>query len=248
MSSRINEFTKELEIFCKQKGADLVGVADLMPAKEFLASHGDPVVMGFPRAISIGMRINHTIVNSHDPDEPRGKSLYWHHIYGVVSEFLNFVAYDASRWLEGHGWDTLPVPASMPYNLKNLQGTISHKLTAHLAGLGWIGKNCLLLTPEFGPRVRFTTLLTDAPLSVGAQIDKKCGKCRICIDVCPVNAFKNIEFDSSDDVDVRFDTAKCSEYRGKHPCGLCVSACPVGKIAEKRKKNLRKDSGMEDTT
>jgi epoxyqueuosine reductase len=229
MSDYSGKFTEELETFCRQKGADLFGIADLDPAIDFLASHGDPIATGYPRAVSIGMQINDTIVENHDPDEPRGKSLYWHHIYEVVSQSLNFVAYDVSRWLANYGWDALPVPASMPYNLKKRQGVISHKLPAHLAGLGWIGKNCLLLTSEFGPRVRFATVLTDAPLSEGVKKDKKCGKCTICIDTCPVNAFTGVEFSPSDDVDIRFDTAKCSEYRIKHPCGLCVSSCAIGK-------------------
>ncbi|MBS3809374.1 MAG: epoxyqueuosine reductase [Desulfobacterales bacterium] len=234
MNANVNEFTKELEIYCKQKGIDKVGFADLTHAKVFLASHGDAVVMGYPRAVSIGMRINDAIVDNHDPDEPRGKSLYWHHIYDVVSVSLNFVAYDVSRWLANKGWNSLPVPASMPYNLKTLQGVISHKLTAHLAGIGWIGKSCLLLTPEFGPRVSFTTVLTDAPLSVGIKKDKKCGKCTSCIDACPIGALKDVEFSVEDDVEARFDTARCSEYRGKHPCGLCVSSCPVGKNVKRR--------------
>jgi len=236
MSLNSNGLTKELETFCKQKGVDLFGIADLEPAGEFLATHGDPIAAGYPRAVSMGMQINDAIVENHDPDEPRGKSLYWHHIYNVVSESLNFVAYDVSRWLVNRGWEALPVPASMPYNLKTLQGVISHKLPAHLAGLGWIGKNCLLLTREFGPRVRFTTVLTDAPLAEGVKKDKKCGKCTACIDACPVSALKGVEFSLSEDVDIRFDTAKCSEYRVNHPCGRCVSSCPLGEAAKKRRK------------
>ena len=112
-------------------------------------------------------------------------------------------------------------------------------MPAHLAGLGWIGKNCLLLTPEFGPRVRFTTVLTDAPLPAGESKERKCGKCRVCIDACPAGAFHNVEFSAADDVDVRFDTAKCSDYRVKHPCGMCVSSCPIGESAKKRRKKLQ---------
>jgi len=228
--------TGEIKAYTLTKGADLVGVADLNLASDFIASHGEPIATQFPRAISIGMQINDTIVETHDPNEPRGKSLYWHHIYDVVSVQLNHLAFDVSRWLAGKGFDTLPVPASMPYNLKKLQGVISHKLPAHLSGLGWIGKNCLLLSREFGPRVRFATVLTDAPLEEGKRFDKKCGNCTDCIDACPVNAFTNVEFSPLDDVHVRFDTAKCSEYRSQHPCGLCVSTCPLGENAKKRRK------------
>ena len=103
------------------------------------------------------------------------------------------------------------------------------KLPAHLAGLGWIGKSCLLLTKEFGPRVRFVSVLTDAPLETGSSLDKPCGKCRACVEACPVGAFTGVEFDPADDLAVRFDAPACSEYRRAHPCGLCVSSCPTGK-------------------
>ena len=231
--------TNELENFALSKGADLVGVADLKPVRDFLDNHGESMVTQFPRAISLGMQINDTIVETHDPNEPRGKSLYWHHIYDVVSVQLNHLAFDVSRWLSDRGFETLPVPASMPYNLKKLQGVISHKLPAHLAGLGWIGKNCLLLSQKFGPRVRFATVLTDASLVPGKRYDKKCGKCRVCIDACPVDAFTNVEFNPTEDVNIRFDTAKCSDYRSKHPCGLCVSTCPLGENAKKRRKKAQ---------
>lgn len=222
------ELTETLATFSRDRGADLFGVADLAPAADFLSSHGDPIAAGYPRAVSIGMQLNDAIVDGHDPDEPRGKSLYWHHVYDVVSEALNAVAYDVSRWLTEKGFDALPVPASEPYNRKTLQGIISNKLPAHLAGLGWIGKNCLLLTEAFGPRVRFVTVLTDAPLKTGTVVDKPCGKCTICIEACPVSAFTGVEFSPSEDVDIRFDTWRCHEYRQEHPCGRCVSSCPTG--------------------
>jgi epoxyqueuosine reductase len=236
MSAKLKKITAEIKTFTLSKGADLVGIADLKLASDFIANHGEPIAAEFPRAISIGMQINDTIVETHDPNEPRGKSLYWHHIYDVVSVQLNHLAFDVSRWLAGQGYETLPIPASMPYNLKKLQGVISHKLPAHLSGLGWIGKNCLLLSKEFGPRVRFATVLTDAPLAEDKATDKKCGKCTACIDACPVSAFTNTEFSPDEDVHVRFNTAKCSEYRSNHPCGLCVSSCPLGGNAKKRRK------------
>ncbi len=229
------KLAKKLDAFSKNKGADLFGVANLKPVQDFIISHGDPVVAGYPRAVSLGMQLSDTIVEHHSPDEPRAKSLYWHHVYDVVSERLNSLAYDVTRWLTDRGFGALPVPASTPYDFTTLQGIISHKLAAHLAGLGWIGKNCLLLTKEFGPRIRFITILTDAPLAHGRRIDKLCGECRICIDACPVSAFTDVEFDECDDVEVRFDTRKCSDHRSKHPCGLCVSTCPIGTTAKTKR-------------
>jgi len=86
-------------------------------------------------------------------------------------------------------------------------------MSAHLAGLGWIGKNCLLVTPEEGPRVRWTTVLTDAPLQVtGKPMEERCGDCEACIAICPVKAFTGEPFRENESREARFDAGKCNRY------------------------------------
>lgn len=220
--------TQELEQFSRQRGADLWGIADLAPARDFIASQGPPWVAEFPRAISLGMRLSESIVDHHSPEESKQHSLYWHHVYDVVTRRLDFLAYDVTRWLNERGFGCLPVPASPPYDFDTLKGIFSHKLAAHLAGVGWIGKNCLLLTKRFGPRVRFVTVLTDAPLETGVALKLHCGRCHVCIDACPVNAFTGREFSPDEGRELRFDVFKCRDYHREHPCGRCVSSCPIG--------------------
>jgi epoxyqueuosine reductase len=234
-----NTLTKELEEFSRQNGAALFGAADLRPAKEFISAQGNFPADRFPRAVSIGMPLNDAIVERHSPLEAKKDSLYWFHVYDVVTQLLDFLAYRVSRWISDKGFAAFPVPGSTPYNFQKLEGIVSHKLAAHLAGLGWIGKSCLLLTDSFGPRVRFVTVLTDAPLQTGSPIDKPCGKCRVCIDACPVRAFTGTEFRAEDPRQARFDVFKCSEYRKEHPCGLCVSTCPQGNARLRLAKDRR---------
>jgi epoxyqueuosine reductase len=236
MKGKETALAKELEKFSRQRGADLWGVADLAPARDFIASQGLPRVSEFPRAVSIGLPLNDLIVDQHDPNEPRRQSLYWHHVYEVVTRVLDFLAYDVTRWLTGQGFRAFPVPGSTPYNFDTLKGIFSHKLAAHLAGVGWIGKSCLLLTDRFGPRARFVSVLTDAPLETGSPLDRPCGKCHVCVDACPVKAFTGAEFRAEEGREVRFDVFKCSEYRKDHPCGLCVSTCPKGKPRRGQRK------------
>jgi epoxyqueuosine reductase len=232
----------QLKKFCLANGADLFGVADLRPVESFILAQGPSWLRRFPRAISLGMGLNHEIVDFHTPLELRRDSLYWHHVYKVVTPMLDFLAYDVSRRLNRSGYQAFPVPASTPYNFDKLTGMVSQKLVAHLAGLGWIGKSCLFLTPEFGPRVRFVSILTDAPLETGLPLDKPCGKCRLCIDTCPVQAFTGREFHPEEGREMRFDAFKCSEYRKEHPCGLCVSSCPKGK-SNYKKISVKKGKG-----
>jgi epoxyqueuosine reductase QueG len=236
MKVKETALAKELEKFSRQRGADLFGVADLALAKDFIASQCPPAIANFPRAVSLGMQLNNSIVDQHDPNEPRRQSLYWHHVYEVVTPALDFLAYEVTRWLTAQGFRAFPVPGSTPYNFNELKGIFSHKLAAHLAGTGWIGKSCLLLTDRFGPRARFVSVLTDAPLETGSVLDQPCGKCHVCVDACPVKAFTGAEFRAEEGRELRFDVSKCSEYRKDHPCGLCVSTCPKGKTGHGRGK------------
>lgn len=229
MNLNENKLTSELELFSQQHGTDLFGVADLTVAREFDFAKDHFLISQFPRAISVGMQLCDSIVDQHSPQEKQRESLYWHHVYNVVTQSLDFVAYDLARWLLARKFKAFPVPASMPYNLEKLEGIFSHKLAAHLGGLGWIGKSSLLLTEEFGPRVRFASVLTNAPLETGSLREKPCGKCRVCVETCPVGAFTGVEFNYTDSLEARFDASKCSLFRREHPCGLCVSSCPAGK-------------------
>ena len=111
-----------------------------------------------------------------------------------------------------------------------------HKTAANLAGLGWIGKSCLLVTPEAGPRVRWATILTDAPLTAGQPLEQRCGKCRECVDVCPSQAFTGRSFQADEPRETRYDVHKCNAYMRQNAeqtdarvCGMCVYVCPYGR-------------------
>jgi epoxyqueuosine reductase QueG len=118
----------------------------------------------------------------------------------------------------------------------------SHKMAAHLAGLGWIGKSCLLITPQVGPRVRWVSVLTDAPLEVtGEPMVEQCGSCQECVEICPVQAFTGRPFREEEPREMRYDAGKCDRYFRKMKekngdlaiCGLCLYVCPHGRTREK---------------
>jgi epoxyqueuosine reductase QueG len=231
-------------------GATFFGVADLSPARGFITAQGGDFLTQFPRALSIGVPLADGVVDElyqHlNGDIAR---TYEHHIYTATARVLDWIARNLATALEREGHKALPVPQGRPYDEVRLRGLISHKLVAHLAGLGWIGKNCLLITRDYGPRVRWVTVLTDAPLpptgSLPPIVDH-CKACRLCVDYCPVQAFKGIPFDPEEPVEVRFDTQRCRQYLrerernlGVRVCGLCVYICPFG-WSMKRKRNARK--------
>jgi len=129
------------------------------------------------------------------------------------------------------------IPASKRTDDEHISGIFSQKLGPHLAGLGWIGKSCLLVTLDHGPRVRWVNILTDAPfVSIGAPMEPRCGKCTACVDICPEQAFTGREFREDEPREARFDAAAGDRYfremekeKGVAVCGLCLFACPHGK-------------------
>jgi epoxyqueuosine reductase QueG len=234
----------ELETMAREQGADYFGVADLSPARDFVEAQGGPVVAGFPRAVSIGMRLFDSLVEMVEPKTEFNISPYRQHIYNVVSPRLDDISLNLARVLRKSGYDALPVPQGFSGPNKSI---LSYKLPAHLAGHGWIGKSCLLVTPEYGPRVRFSAVLTDAPIETGRPMDEQCGDCTICVDACPVHAFTGRSFRPDEPREARFDPGKCARFRGSEKrrgegaedpdkgkvfaCGLCVKVCPYGNRA-----------------
>jgi len=231
-------FNGKLRELAEAMGTDFFGVADLSPAHEAILAQGGPVIAGFPRAVSIGIGLLHAIVDQLPQRGQRAVAMnYRYHAYDLVNQRLDHIASRLSGVLQREGYQALPVPASQTVDEERLCGAFSHKMGAHLAGLGWIGKNCLLITPEVGPRVRWATVLTDAPLEVtGSPMDERCGGCQQCVDICPPQAFTGRPFRADEPREARFAAHKCDAYfdalteAGRVPvCGMCLYICPWGR-------------------
>jgi epoxyqueuosine reductase len=225
----------ELEHFARDLGIDLFGVADLTSASDHIRLQGGEHLTRFPRAISIGIRLLDTVVDGLHRHEDPAAIFTYRGLYNSVNINLDMAALMIAKEVQERGFKAYPIPASQTINRARLEGAFSHKLAAHMSGLGWIGKSCLLVTPSHGPRVRLATVLTDAPLKVGKPLANGCGECRRCVDICPVKAFTGVAFNPSEPRDVRFRAQLCKDYRdrrekllGEGLCGLCVYVCPYG--------------------
>ena len=141
---------------------------------------------------------------------------------------------------------------------KNWYGAISHKAVARMAGLGWQGKNLLLINRQYGSAVRLITILTNAPLTVDGPVKNLCGKCTRCQEACPAGAIKGVGTkDNYRDRDEALFFDKCVAQLKKHSimletyplkegerdqeptyhkllCGLCIKACPFGEKQSKK--------------
>jgi epoxyqueuosine reductase len=218
-------------------GADFCGVADLALAQELVRQLGGELAAQFPRAVSIGVALPSAIVDQLCRHEDKMVALaYRRHGYDTINIRLDQLASRMASILQQVGHRAFPVAASQTIDKERHYGLFSHKLAAHLAGLGWIGKSCLLVTPQVGPRVRWVTVLTDASLEAGQPVRERCGSCTECVDGCPAHAFTGRHFREDEPREARFDVDKCYVYQRKDRehlgsilCGMCIYVCPYGR-------------------
>lgn len=239
-SGRVVGESGALEAVARGLGADMFGVADLAPAAAFIAGQAaagwpEARAADFPRAISVGVRFPAEVAR----ELLQGPTHTYLYYYNVVNACLDQIALRVAAVLVDLGYRSFPVPASQRTRRDKLAGIFSHRLAAHLAGLGWIGKSCSLVTERFGPRVRLVTVLTDAPLPAGRPVPARCGNCVACVAACPCGAIKGVDFRAADPLGVRLDAQACHDYLqtvkldfGKRVCGRCIAACPADRSTE----------------
>jgi len=178
----------------------------------------------FTHAISMAYPLNSAIV---DEIENAPTILYKQH-YRQVNALLDRTATMIAAFIQSRGGRSLPVPASVFVDWKTQAAHLSHKMIARRAGLGWIGRNVLLITPEWGARQRLVTVLTDVPFVSAPRPRGECGGCVGCVSLCPVGAINAGPED--------FDLLVCAnqtKYFERHGmsvriCGICVKACRPG--------------------
>jgi epoxyqueuosine reductase len=238
----IDDIDRHLQLLATSLNADYYGVADLTLAREFIHTQGGERAARYPRSVVMGIRLQDSMVDMLPDRDREGAILYRHNSYDVVNASLDQIALRVANILQHEGYGALPVPASKRTSDEKIAGIFSQKLGAHLAGLGWIGKSCLLVTPDHGPRVRWVNVLTDAPLApTGSPMAPRCGDCTACVDICPEHAFTGRMFAPDEPREARFDAAACDRYYKKLEkelgfagvCGLCLYVCPHGRKGKK---------------
>ncbi len=225
----------KLESLANDMGATYFGVADLAPGRRRISGQGGKFLTQFPRAVSHGFVLADGIVDTlvHHKNVA-ALSSYWYYVYQIVNPRIDSISLMLAQSLGEAGFQAFVVPSSQTVDRTRLAGVFSHKLAAHLAGLGWIGKSALLITPEHGPRVRWGTVLTDAPLEAGTPMDEMCRDCNSCVKACPAHAFTGQAFDKPRPRSEIFAAEACDTYLGKREtlhraCGICVYVCPFGR-------------------
>ena len=142
-----------------------------------------------------------------------------HELSDNTAEYLTQKGYSAFSQSD----DSLAAEGKFDFEQK--RSLLPNKTVALLGGLGWIGKNNLLITPEYGSAQCLGTILTDAPLEtvLYEPILPTCGSCRVCADICEKQVLKNTKWGPSVSRDEIVDVHRCST------CLKCLVHCPCSR-------------------
>ena len=210
-----------LKKFCLAEGLDLFGVAEISEIKnEFQIS--PKTLANLDKAICLGLRLSQAILSEM---EQKPTKLYFHH-YKIITSFLDQVALKLGNIIQKKGYSALPIPATQIIDWEKNTAHLSHRKVGLLAGLGWIGRNNLLVNEKLGSQFRLVSILTNMPLSIDKPSKKDCGNCRLCVKICPCGAIQESP--------VNFDHKKCFDQLKSFQtqrqveqfvCGVCVNIC-----------------------
>lgn len=213
--------------FAMDHGADLVGVAPVARFDGAPAGHHPTDLL--PDARSVVVCAQRIPAGTLD-----GPATAYHCMMGVVHSQLDLLAYHVARFLEADGGRAVPMPADDPYRHWEAarsygRGDLSHRHAAQAAGLGRLGRNALLITPQFGNRVHLVSVVTDVALSPDPMLDwEPCPEgCTLCVRACPAGALAG---------DRRVEQALCRPVMMERlpkgmvieSCRACRRACPAG--------------------
>jgi epoxyqueuosine reductase len=181
-------------------------------------------------------------------------SIWYHELYRTVNTLLDTSAFRIATFLNAQGFPSVCLPRDGYGSIGVLKEKpvtfFSHRHAAYLSGLGTFGINNMLLTPQFGPRVRFTSIFTSAEIgSDPVMKEDLCIQCMRCVDVCPVKAIPGNDYPEGIINKIRCATrSEALLKRFISPCGLCIKVCPVGEdrtLFDRKNLNIYDEDKIE---
>ena len=263
--------SKEIKKLAKEFGATLVGIASVDRFEGAPSGHGPLDLMPQAKSVIVaGVRIPDPVVDYDEyhvkmkemnPElgiEASIENFYMQMGHYVEDMMLNIIATKLANWLEiNHGLRSLPTPNASHTGLGHpvmeaKMGFFSQRHAAVRAGLGEFGLSGLVITPQFGPRVRYVSVITEAELDPDPLLKEKVcmrGKCGgakgpACQQKCANKAISlrpGVDIDKVFiDIPVALNREKCVNFaaeKGGFACtfvGTCLRMCPVGQRVTKR--------------
>lgn len=189
------------------EGADLVGIASpdrWLNAPAELSPNG--IMPGAQSAIVIAVSLTDAGTELTGVDDPQKAGLG--EVTGLAWKRLDHVSYRIGKFIEKHGFQSMPIVCTSLWRYRSYKQIdngnvflpdISHIHAGAAAGLGDIGYSGLLITPEYGPRVRLATVITSAPLQPdqlykGPPLCDRCLRCvKACREACAAALVKDVD-------------------------------------------------------
>lgn len=185
----MDELSSRTKKFILSKGAHVLGIAPINRFDEAPHGHKPQDILSDARSVIVFANRN--------PDSivMDGPATSYHHMMITFYNKLDLIANETANYLEQQGKAAIPIPSDDPYfdwnpDKVHGRGDLSHKHAAQAAGIGKLGKNSLLITPEFGNRVQLVSIVTNADLEPDPEIKSELcpAECTLCLEACPVSA------------------------------------------------------------
>jgi epoxyqueuosine reductase len=250
------DLTMTLSEMARGMGASLVGVA---PVERFHgappAHHPADLLPGARTVVTFGIRILDRVMawpellkgSPFYPESKRAEALrlclYEKSGYQIINDHLNTIALRLATHLEEMGHASLFFPTTntgVPEEYAHVPAMFSHRHAAVRAGLGEFGLNNVVVTARYGPRIRWNSVITAAPLTPSPLLTAKtCDglACLECVRQCPGGALTTLPEAAGNglwlDPPARTEWATCRSTRLATDCmGRCLRVCPAGRSPE----------------
>jgi epoxyqueuosine reductase len=226
MMARLDRFF--VEEMKKKLDVELLGVVSVEKSNSSeLKKRASAILPGAKSVVVFGKEVFKELVALLKPGkgvgEAEGGEFFAPHC-DYLNGRLTKAVYDLAGILRKEGYHAFPLPAAgAPVDQRHLITLLSYKHAAELAGLGTIGRHTMLITPEYGPRVRLAGLLTDAEIEPSPVFKKDtCVNCDACIRACPAGALQIPKEGKA----YAINPFACRTYRATGlACNVCLKAC-----------------------
>ncbi|RLC60788.1 MAG: hypothetical protein DRI01_09620 [Chloroflexi bacterium] len=247
--------TDEVVTWLKTHGASIVGISNVERFEGAPRGHHPcDFVPGARSVITFGVAVLHQslyweklLANSEFVPAEHRKDILQNYLfmqtgYTIPNNLLNSMALHIANFLESQGYLSLFFPATYSYEEDEFiqqripfgLGLFSQRHAAVRAGLGEFGLNNVVVTPQYGPRVRLNSVITEAELTPSPLLKEKVclgESCSLCLQNCPGAISLRPDFDPEAvwyNTPARTDIRACEKLDPVHYCrGRCVKVCPV---------------------
>ena len=212
----------ELKQFLYGQGAGLVGIGNMEGIENCRFQTGVAIAVPLPPRAVAALR--------------EAPTLEYLDLYHALNQKLDEIVLAGERFLQNAGHNALAqTTARVKADGDNIS-PLPHKTVATRAGLGWIGKSGLLVTPQYGGAIRLSSLLTDAELDYDEPVVRsRCGTGGLCVEQCPAGALRGALWEAGMErkqiVDVEACRKKQVEIMSRRTgietdlCGKCFAVC-----------------------